>query len=162
MNIKKIIKFSERIFDVFMKDFSSIGSMVFYGLVMIMFFILEFYKISLFLLLSFILLSSITIIIRSIYFKTRPNVMKHNSFFERLDASSFPSVHSARIIVLFLTYLFFFEINLSITIVLGAITLCVLYSRIYLKKHYLIDVVFGVLNGFVVGVIVNYLVGKLL
>jgi membrane-associated phospholipid phosphatase len=88
-----------------------------------------------------------TVIIRIFYFKDRPNKMAYKNFMEKIDASSFPSVHGARItfIFIFLTLNMlksFFLVFLSFIVVL-----LVIYSRIYLKKHYFIDLLGGIILG---------------
>ncbi len=100
-----------------------------------------------------IILYIITVVIRSFYFKKRPENRKYTSFIGKLDASSFPSLHSARPLFFTLVIWSFYK-DTYLLIFLLFLTLCASYSRIYLKKHYWSDVLggwfFGVLTYFVV------------
>ena len=135
-------------------DLTSFGSLPFYGAVMMLFLfindILTFFK----LLLSLILVIAITFVIRSIYFKVRPENKGKKKMYgktlERLDASSFPSVHAARTAVL--------AVLLYSTITTGwmlIFSICFLFvvmtTRLFLKKHDIIDVLCGALLGFIIG-----------
>jgi len=95
----------------------------------------------------------ISFIIKAIFFRARPNKQPVNTLVERLDASSFPSIHSARITVLAF-WLIMYVNDIILKIFLGCIGVLVAYSRIYLKKHYLIDVI----AGFMLAMIVNILI----
>ncbi|MBI2151801.1 phosphatase PAP2 family protein, partial [Candidatus Woesearchaeota archaeon] len=64
----------------------------------------------------------------------------------KLDASSFPSWHTAR--ALFLALIFSEKFNyFPLTVFLITITVIVAYSRLYLKKHDIIDVLGGIVLG---------------
>ena len=84
--------------------------------------------------------------IKYIYPKQRPVPMQRKTFFQVYMAGSFPSAHTARIAALSAAITMIYPNK--IFIVIGALlTIGVGYSRIYLKKHYLIDVVAGLLIG---------------
>lgn len=87
--------------------------------------------------------------IKLAYHKKRPSVMGHRNLYQKYLAASFPSIHSARIMAiaiaassLYFNPLFIF---ISVLFVIG-----VGYSRIYLKKHDIIDVASGFLFGAVI------------
>lgn len=90
--------------------------------------------------------------IKLFYKKDRPLAQPRENFIQSLDANSFPSIHSARISVLVLTMnllypdAFFFLLGI---LLIGGVG----YSRIYLKKHYISDVIGGFLIGVVIAVI---------
>ena len=84
--------------------------------------------------------------IKYIYPKERPVPMKNKTFIQKYMAGSFPSVHTARITAFSAAILLFYKDNMFVLAALFAI-IGVGYSRIYLKKHYLIDVVAGFLIG---------------
>jgi len=78
--------------------------------------------------------------IKYFFFKERPNPMEYKTAYEKILAGSFPSLHSSRTFLLFLFSLFFTE---SIFIKIGFFLFWVLisYSRIYLKKHFIEDII---------------------
>ena len=86
----------------------------------------------------------IAVLIRLVYFKERPNHEQHTTVFQRIDASAFPSIHAARVsgaaylLVVFLP-------QVKILSVCVAILICL--SRLYLRKHDIIDVGAGALLG---------------
>ena len=104
--------------------------------------------------LSFLYISAI--IIRSIYFKERPKKRSYHTFIGKIDASSFPSLHSARALFFSLIIKSIFPNN-QIFYFLLFITLLVGYSRIYLKKHYWFDVIGGYILGFIIYLLVNFI-----
>ena len=83
--------------------------------------------------------------IRIFYYKDRPRKETHNNFLEKLDASSFPSIHSARSSFIFLVL--YSLTNHPANLLFILLFLIVGFTRIMLKKHYLIDVLFGFIIG---------------
>ena len=94
--------------------------------------------------LGLLALHIIPIVIRLFYHKNRPNKEEYGNLLERLSASSFPSVHSARAFFLGITL---FEISLPLGIFMTLAAALVAFSRVYLRKHYLLDVLAGALLG---------------
>ena len=90
--------------------------------------------------------------IKFIYPKERPIPMPRNNFFQKYLAGSFPSVHTARITAFSIAVFSFYTDKIYFLIALLAVA-CVGYSRIYLRKHYFIDV----LAGFLIGTVINIL-----
>jgi membrane-associated phospholipid phosphatase len=138
---------------LFFKAVSFLGSLYFFlSVIMLTFFFMnQDYSIKLFLSLAITLI--ITFTIRFFYFKQRPNKKKYKNLFQRLYNSSFPSVHAARAIIL--AY-FFSKIYSNIFFIVGfwLIALLVCYSRIYMKDHYLIDVISGGLLGLIISILI--------
>jgi len=94
----------------------------------------------------------ISLIIKAVSYKSRPNKQKYHTLIERIDASSFPSVHSARISILaFWLVLYSNILLLKIFIILIAVLIA--YSRIYLKKHYYSDVIAGIILAGIINVL---------
>jgi undecaprenyl-diphosphatase len=87
------------------------------------------------------IIEAICIFIKLIYFKQRPKRQKFTNIIERIDASGFPSVHAARVAFLYLYLAWFAAIPAKIAFI--AVILAVGMSRIFLKKHYIIDVLAG-------------------
>ncbi len=143
------------ILDNFLSSITSFGTPVFYALVILI--LLKFqvpFALNLFLALIFV--EILCIFIKLIYQKERPIPQPRKEFFDKIDANSFPSVHSARIsllvtmIIMYYKDIFFLVLGFSLMILVG-------YSRIYLKKHYLKDVLFGFLIGIVVALVAVYI-----
>ena len=102
-----------------------------------------------------ILIMLIAILIRTIYYKARPKELPHDTWLERLEASSFPSIHAAR--SWFLAFLFgqyFASTKLWILLSIAALAIC--YSRYHRKRHDLWDL----LGGFGLAVIVFLVIGQ--
>ena len=93
-------------------------------------------------------------VIRFFYFRARPSGAKksYTSVADRLIDSSFPSVHGYRaaVIPMILSQL----VPVYTSILLWVVGFGICFSRIYLKRHHVTDVV----AGFIIGIIVSYLV----
>lgn len=100
-----------------------------------------------------ILTAGITALIRVFYFKPRPKKEDYSNLLEKIDASSFPSLHAARIVFLAILFSAHFA-NQYLTILCTVVAALVSYSRIYLQKHDWIDIT----GGIIVGVATYYLV----
>ena len=87
-------------------------------------------------------------LIKLFFPKKRPIVQAHNSLLEKIDAGSFPSIHTSRITLSFLT-LFALSQSVEVKVVLILAIIIVMISRVLLKKHFWIDV----LGGFFIGLI---------
>ncbi len=126
------------------RDLTTFGGEIFYLLVLALTFVLH--KMSLFwdLLLGNLLAIAIVVLIRLFYFKPRPNKQTFSNLIEKIDASSFPSLHTARIWFLALSFMSFWGFSARVVILLSVLALVTTYSRIYLKKHDWFDVSFGV------------------
>ncbi len=127
-----------------MRDLTALGGTPFYLLLTLTILFID-QRIFIDLIFGFIVTLVIVVGIRTFYFKSRPNKQKYNNFIEKIDASSFPSWHSARIIFLVFALTSF----LHLRIIFGLIAVGVMYSRIYLKKHDSVDILGGVILGLV-------------
>ena len=98
------------IFDKFFEEITFLGGILFFLLFSILFLILGKPDMFFQLILGLIIIYVLTFLIRLFYFKARPKKVHYKNFLEKLDASSFPSVHAARItfISLFLIISFFY------------------------------------------------------
>ena len=110
------------------------------------------------LVIGIILIYLIVIFVKLIYFKNRPEKIPYSSMIERLDASSFPSLHAARTGFLGIIFIKFFN-NMIISVILAVLTVLICYSRVYLKKHDAKDVIAGIVLGILVYFGVNFIVG---
>lgn len=135
-------------FREFMEHTTALGSIFLHGILIAVAFAL---KDPLFLPLvkGLLLLFLITIPIKFLFFKTRPKKMVYKNFWQKFEASSFPSVHTARALFLALTLCAYFK-NTLLSVFLFLLATLVAYSRIYLKKHYWTDVGAGIIIGIAV------------
>jgi len=150
MNIKSAYYSAE---SITFRQLTELGSLVAYVFFMIVFLI--FGKADLFiqLFISLFFIMVVAILIKSLYFKKRPSKHLTRNFVERLDAASFPSIHSMRTFSLVFWVSSYFN-NLLLTVYLSIVGVFVVYSRIYLKKHYWVDVIFGLIFSFIINHII--------
>jgi membrane-associated phospholipid phosphatase len=83
--------------------------------------------------------------IKYFWHKPRPNGQEYLNGFEKIDAGSFPSIHASRISFVYGALGFIeYELGASwVPFVCLAVILVVGYSRIFLQKHFLVDVLAG-------------------
>lgn len=140
----------QKYLSIIFQDISTFGGLVFYLFLCLFFFLVGKTNLTIKLLVGLIILYIIVNISRLIYFKERPKKQPYNNLLEKLDASSFPSMHASRA-----SFLFFVLYNntkeLYLITLFFIIFLLVSYSRIYLKKHHTLDVVAGIIIGLIVG-----------
>ncbi len=98
------------------------------------------------LLLALVINEALGSIIKIIFPKKRPDGQSYNNLLEKIDAGSFPSLHAARISLVYLT-MFAHTDNLVMKILFLTIIAIVMVSRIHLKKHFWIDVIAGGVMG---------------
>jgi len=136
--------FYQKYLHQFFRDITSLGSFVFYSLILLL--VLAFQKFNLFfeLLFGLIFIMIVSILVRIIYFKHRPIKQNHTNLIEKLEASSFPSIHIARITFLSLIFIFLFQ-DRFIGVFFILLAILTSYSRIYLKKHDWFDLLGGLI-----------------
>jgi membrane-associated phospholipid phosphatase len=84
-----------------------------------------------------------------IYNKERPKQKPRNNLLQKIDANSFPSMHSTRITYILLILLQYFQYEIKISIFLSIIYITILYARIHKKRHDYIDIVGGIILGII-------------
>ena len=143
--------------DTFFRDVTAFGGLFFYALVALVFLVLGDFAQSYRLIAGVVLIYVVAISIRTFYFKYRPSLQKFDTFWQRLDASSFPSVHAARAVVVAVV-LGDATGNLTIRVAFGVLAVLVAVSRVYLREHDIIDVICGLALGALVAfVLVTFL-----
>ncbi len=132
--------------DVAFRDITTFGGAIFYLTFVLVLFLVDQKNLSFTLLAGFISTLVITVIIRLLYFRERPRKQEFHNILERLDASSFPSLHAGRAVFLAGVGISYSPSLLFtlLCIVAGAL---IIYSRIHLKKHDWIDVLGGIVVG---------------
>ena len=136
-----------------MEEVTFLGGLLFYLIITFYFLFKNDYDSFKILIIGLFIIYIIAALIRMVYFKERPKKVSYENFLEKIDASSFPSIHAARI-----SFLFIFMITRVLDsyywVFLGLIlTILMLSSRIYLKKHYFIDIIGGTFLGLIISVI---------
>ncbi len=136
--------------DEVMRDTTAMGGLAIYGFVAILFLLLGETETFVRLVIGLALCYTIIAPIRLLFFKVRPDKQKFSGVFTKIDAGSFPSMHSARSTVLaFVLAQVFTEPWIRVLLVLGV--LGVVATRVLLKRHHVGDVVGGVVIGLIVG-----------
>ncbi len=139
-----------------MKDVTALGGVTFYVVLMVSSY---FYSTGVFWMLvaGLFLMYIINVPLKLLFFRHRPSRMEYNAVWEKFEASSFPSVHSARIVFLALVFW-----TTSADVLLKAFVILVaalvMVSRVWLKKHFWSDVAAGIVSGLVVFYIAKNLV----
>ncbi|MAG10922.1 hypothetical protein CMI44_01255 [Candidatus Pacearchaeota archaeon] len=147
----------KKLFDKFFEEITLFGGLIFSLFLIVIFFItgkIDFAKEIFF---GVVVIYLVTLIIRLFYFKSRPKKVRYNNFLEKIDASSFPSIHTARAVFLGLFAIIAFSLNVYVSTLILFILILVFYSRIYLKKHDWIDIIGGFLLGLMIYWAVSYL-----
>jgi membrane-associated phospholipid phosphatase len=132
----------------FWRDMTTLGGAGFYFFVMLIVLVLGQQVLFWRLLFGFVFTGAVVVLIRKIYFKNRPEKQEYHNQIEKIDASSFPSWHAARVTFLALIFTLLFA-NMMLSVVFIFATLVTLYSRIYLRKHDWMDIA----GGFALGLI---------
>jgi len=129
------------------EELTFFGGIAFYMFLVVLFFVLGQVDLVVGLVLGLIFIYLITFFIRLFYFKPRPRRVGYKNLLEKVDASSFPSVHAARAFFLCFFMLFVFDLHLVVEGIVVVLMILVIYSRIYLLKHDITDAIGGVLLG---------------
>jgi len=147
------MKFSKYIFDNFFSSITLFGTPVFYSLVVIMLIKINL-PFAIKLIVALVVTEAVCGIIKLAYPKQRPIPRPNKKFFEKYDASSFPSIHTARITALAVMLNNFYN-DALLLFLSAALVVIVGYSRIYLKHHYSKDVAAGFAIGAIISLVVN-------
>lgn len=143
-NIKPYIPLITTLFNGITRDFTAFGSFVFL-LILILILTTSFSE-AIFLYFGLVLLELLCAAIKVIGFKHRPIQESYSNLIEKINASSFPSNHTAR--AAFVNSYFFIKYIGDLKgVIFLFIILIVALTRIWLKRHYVIDVITGFLVG---------------
>lgn len=91
-------------------------------------------------------------LIKIFFPKKRPNGQSYSNLIEKIDAGSFPSLHSSRITLVYLSLFSFSSLTIMKLIFIAVIPI-VMLSRVQLKKHFWTDII----GGFIIGLIIWWL-----
>ena len=126
---------------------SALGSKEITLLIPIFFFLIDEKILAYKIFLGLIIIYSIGIIIRLTYNKERPKHKPRNNILQKIDANSFPSMHSSRSTFLLIILIQYFEYQIKIIAFFYIIYITILYARIHKKRHDFIDLVGGIFLG---------------
>lgn len=143
-------KTGKEIFAVVMRDISAYGGFPFYAAMIVVFFLLNNFDFAYTLLISLIAVTVVIAVIRLAYFKARPGMKKkkYNTLYERIDNSSFPSIHAARAVMISIAL--FSQFN-ELLPLLALLIILVYTSRVYFRRHDTWDLVAGTIVGLALG-----------
>ncbi len=142
--IKQKNNFRKSKYTEYVRDLTSLGNPIILGFVSIISIGLNIEL--LYIAIGLIINDIIGMTIKYFFPKTRPNKQSYTTALEKIDAGSFPSIHSSRTSFIFLT-LGYLSGDIYTFIVFTLLVLITGYSRIFLKKHFLIDVMAGYVLG---------------
>jgi len=137
-------------------DLTFFGGLVFYTFLIFLFLSIKNYNLSIKLFIGLFSAYVIVIFIRLIYHKERPKKQNYSNFIEKIDSSSFPSLHALRISIIFFLVFNSYQ-NILIFLLFFGLLLVVSFSRYFLKKHFIIDILAGLFIGFLIFLLINLL-----
>ena len=144
----------------FLQDMKALGGLPIYVIIIALFLTMGDFIISTALTIGLVISYAVTIGIRSVYFKERPKKVKYRTKLEKLDASSFPSMHTIRVVVLGIILATAISTPLFSILAIPCVILAA-YARVKLKRHRLIDVAAGGVFGILIALVsiwITYLI----
>jgi len=138
---------------IILENVTFFGSSGFYIFLILFTFLIGSIKLSIWLSLGFLVNMILAIAIKLLFFRHRPRKERFSNILEKIDASTFPSIHSMRSVSM-LIFFFSYYNQLYLTLLFLAMSIGVFFSRYYLKKHFLKDIIFGIL----LGSLISYLI----
>jgi len=139
------------------RDVSALGGLAIYIVAMLSFLSLQLFAPFWQLLIGLVLAYAVVMGVRSVYIRDRPKAMQYRTWWQKIDAGTAVSMHSMRAAILGIILINHFS-NILVTSLLIVVGLIVAAARVWLKKHYVTDVAWGVGVGIVIGFIVLWAV----
>ncbi|HOW36772.1 MAG TPA: phosphatase PAP2 family protein [Candidatus Pacearchaeota archaeon] len=132
---------------ILFRDLSLLGGIVFYAVFSLFFLSLQEINFFWILLINFIVSTILLGTIRFFYHKERPIKESYSTVIEKINASSFPSMHAWRVGMIFMSFYLYYSHLIVTSVFLFIVAVFVCISRVYLKRHYVVDVIVGFLAG---------------
>lgn len=147
LETKKMFK---EIYSVILKDLGAYGGFPFYGVMILLFLLVSDFAFAYNLIVSLVVVTLVVIVFRLVHFKPRPGQKKkkYEILYERVDNSSFPSIHAARAVLI--SFALFSKATVALPL-LVLLTLIVFASRLHFRRHDWTDVIVGLIIGVVLG-----------
>ena len=161
----QINSLNNEILDVFFQAITFLGD-GYFALALVIFYLFKNARISLFLLLSFLLTGLFTQILkqfvfqdchRPIYFFQQKDSFHFIQDFTYHSSNSFPSGHATSAFALATVLSIVLKLNSKWNILLFTATITTAFSRVYLSQHFLIDILAGSLIGYLGAVLVCWI-----
>lgn len=138
--------------DDIMNDLSALGGLPFYAIVTVIMLLLREWNQVVELVIGLVISFAIIAGVRSIYIRDRPKPVEYRTWWQKIDAGTAISMHATRAALLAIVLMNFFrDIYLSTFLIVLAIAVAL--TRVWLKKHYAADAVWGVVLGSAIGLI---------
>lgn len=134
-----------------LQDTKGLAGLPLYGIIVVISFLVGAINLTVQLILGIAIATLLTIGIRAAYFRRRPDGERYKGIVQRIEASSFPSLHSMRAAVL-ATILSIYFGNPQFTVLFALATLAVGGARVMQKRHYTSDVIVGLIIGVLIGI----------
>ncbi len=141
------------------QDIKGLSGVPFFVVIIVISFLLQKNALAYQLIIGLILAYAVTFFIRLVYFKRRPDKQTYRNIVEKIDASSFPSLHAMRAAVLATILSAFFE-NFWLTPLFALAAVAVAVSRVMTKRHDVNDVLGGLILGVIIGGISIWLAAR--
>lgn len=147
----------------FIFAFTELGSSIGASLIMLAIAVISGYR-SLFIFVPIYFIQLvISELIKFILKSPRPKtVLKKNLWGMTLSSGAFPSGHTSNIFAIATTMTIYYKYDLFLTLIVFAIAGGVAVSRIFLGKHYLIDIIGGAFLGISVSILGSYALANIL
>ncbi|VVB81510.1 PAP2 superfamily protein [uncultured archaeon] len=111
------------------------------------------------LIVGFVIAYALTITVRLLFFRRRPDKQAYHNFIGRFDAGSFPSLHAMRA-SLFATLLSLYFSNSLLTALFALCAVAVGITRVVQKRHFISDVIVGLIVGVLIAFVSVWLVAR--
>jgi undecaprenyl-diphosphatase len=143
----------------FLQDLKALAGVPLFCVVVALAFVLGKVSLASQVIVGLVLAYVLTVFIRTFYFRLRPDREKYHNYFEKINASSFPSMHAMRASVLATLLILYFNSTL-LTVLFIVCALGVAVSRVMTKRHYTTDVTVGLILGVLLAFLSVWLVAR--
>jgi len=133
-----------------LQDIKGLSGVPFFVIIIVISVLLQQNMLAVQLVIGLILAYVVTVLLRIAYFKRRPDKQSYHNWIEKIDASSFPSLHAMRAAVLATILSAFFE-SVWLTPLFALAAVAVATSRVLMKRHDISDALAGLIFGAIVG-----------
>ncbi len=141
----------KRLVDITVRDISALGAIPASLALAVLFLLLGETRLCVLLLTGYAIIYAIILPIRAIHHKDRPRRVGYADYLEKLAAGTFPSVHAFR--ATFIAVLLSMHYATMWMIIVFAIyAVLVIGTRVYLKRHFWMDVLVGAILGALLGI----------
>ncbi len=129
-------------FETFMRDFTSFGNA--YIILIVAALTTQDVDVFIDVAVGLFIIYALGSLIRKILFSERPS-KKYRHIFKKVESGSFPSMHVARIT--FAYSMLFEHLHYPFRLIPLFLIILVAASRVFLRKHYVVDTIFGLFFG---------------